>query len=568
TGEWYKRMQRLAKSMQLAEHRRLAEESRVKLEGFKALLPIISAVCNPGMRGRHWDALSKAVGAPVWPGEELQLSRLVKLGISNHLEALQDISDAASREHALERQLDKMQVEWSGVVFAQAPWKNTGGFILKGSAVEEAQLLLDDHTIKSQAMQSSPAAAPFLERIEAWVKKLASMQDIFDAWLTAQSKWMYLGPVYGSEEIAKQMPKERNEFMAADAKWRRIMVNVQQQPEILQPSLHQGVPECDPDPMGVTLAAAAGLALLQATDTEHLLDDLQACNTSFNVIERSLNAYLDSKKLLFPRFFFLSNDELIEILSEAKDPLNVQPFVKKIFEAVNAFSFNADTPSTVPLHLPSILDPVDAVIALLARWVCLQEITSMISIEGEVIPFDKPVPTQGDSNGVERWLLQAEAQMRASLATITANAMKAYATTPREKWLLEWPGQVVLAVGQTYWTQSVLQAIRDGATYGLQQLEVANTRELLEEVKLVRGELTLLERATIGSLVVVDVHARDVVAEMVADKVASAEDFSWQSRLRYYWEKSSLMVSSRSTPHLTPNASHCSHEPNTDLGEA
>ncbi|GFH22694.1 uncharacterized protein HaLaN_20201 [Haematococcus lacustris] len=369
TGEWYKRMQRLAKSMQLAEHRRLAEESRVKLEGFKALLPIISAVCNPGMRGRHWDALSKAVGAPVWPGEELQLSRLVKLGISNHLEALQDISDAASREHALERQLDKMQVEWSGVVFAQAPWKNTGGFILKGSAVEEAQLLLDDHTIKSQAMQSSPAAAPFLERIEAWVKKLASMQDIFDAWLTAQSKWMYLGPVYGSEEIAKQMPKERNEFMAADAKWRRIMVNVQQQPEILQ-----------------------------ATDTEHLLDDLQACNTSFNVIERSLNAYLDSKKLLFPRFFFLSNDELIEILSEAKDPLNVQPFVKKIFEAVNAFSFNADT-----------------------------EITSMISIEGEVIPFDKPVPTQGDSNGVERWLLQAEAQMRASLATITANAMKVWA---------------------------------------------------------------------------------------------------------------------------------------------
>lgn len=85
-----------------------------------------------------------------------------------------------------------------------------GGLILKGSSVEEVQTLLDDHTIKSQAMLSSPAAAPFLERIESWVKKLAGMQDIIDAWMLAQQKWMFLGPVYGSEEIAKQMPKVRS----------------------------------------------------------------------------------------------------------------------------------------------------------------------------------------------------------------------------------------------------------------------------------------------------------------------------------------------------------------------
>lgn len=42
--------------------------------------------------------------------------------------------------------------------------------------MEEAQLLLDDHTIRAQAMQSSPAAVAFLERIEGWVKKLQGMQ--------------------------------------------------------------------------------------------------------------------------------------------------------------------------------------------------------------------------------------------------------------------------------------------------------------------------------------------------------------------------------------------------------
>ncbi len=55
------------------------------------------------------------------------------------------------------------------------------------------------------------------------------------------------------------------------------------------------------------------------------------------------------------RFFFLSNDELIEILSEAKDPLNVQPFVKKIFEAVNVFEFN-------------VLTEVEAMISIGERW--------------------------------------------------------------------------------------------------------------------------------------------------------------------------------------------------------
>jgi hypothetical protein len=52
------------------------------------------------------------------------------------------------------------------------------------------------------------------------------------------------------------------------------------------------------------------------------------------------------------------------------------------------------------------------------------------------------------------------------------------------------------------------------------------------QVRLVRGDLTSLQRATIGALVVIDVHARDVVAEMVDDKVAGEEDFSWQARLR------------------------------------
>ena len=70
-----------------------------------------------------------------------------------------------------------------------------------------------------------------------------------------------------------------------------------------------------------------------------LLEQLQHCNAQLEVVERGLNDLLDMKKMAFPRFFFLSNDELLEILSEAKDPINIQPFVKKCFEAVKEFIF-------------------------------------------------------------------------------------------------------------------------------------------------------------------------------------------------------------------------------------
>ena len=66
-----------------------------------------------------------------------------------------------------------------------------------------------------------------------WTARLGKMQAIFDEWLTCQVKWMYLGPVYGSEEIAKQMPKERKEFGVADGKFRRIMQATEKTPDVM-----------------------------------------------------------------------------------------------------------------------------------------------------------------------------------------------------------------------------------------------------------------------------------------------------------------------------------------------
>lgn len=112
----------------------------------------------------------------------------------------------------------------------------------------------------------------------------------------------------------KQIPREGTAFREMDQIWRRIMQKTQE------------------TPLMTAVAEFPGL-----------LEELQQCNQQLDIVEKGLNDFLDTKKIAFPRFFFLSNDELLEILSEAKDPLNVQPFVKKCFEAVKELRFEPES---------------------------------------------------------------------------------------------------------------------------------------------------------------------------------------------------------------------------------
>lgn len=462
--------------------RKVAESVKNKLDKFKTHLPLINILRNPGLRQRHWDLMANIVGQQILPDEGSSLSKILDLNLNQYIKQFEGISDAASKEYSLQKSLQKMRDEWAVLEFALVDYKETGTKIL--SAVDEVQTLMDDQIVKVQTMRGSPFVKPIEEEVKEWEGTLMAVQNIIDAWLAVQATWLYLEPIFTSEDIMAQMPAEGRKFRIVDKTWREIMVEASFDPKIL------------------SVVKIAGL-LQRLKDSNVLLEDIQ----------KGLNDYLEKKRLFFPRFFFLSNDELLEILAETKDPLRVQPHLKKCFEGIASLTFQDNS--------------------------C---IIAMCSSENEKVRLKEVIEPAQAKGAVEKWLLQVEKVMQASVHQQVSTALKSYAETKRDKWVLEWPGQVVICVSQIYWTKEVTEVIRKGGQGGLKSYRELCTKQLEDVVALVRGELSSMARLTLSALVVIDVHARDVVAELENSRVSNENDFEWLSQLRYYWENDDVYV--------------------------
>ena len=134
-----------------------------------------------------------------------------------------------------------------------------------------------------------------------------------------------------------------------------------------------------------------------ACHVQNRLSDLEGLSAGLEKCQKSLNDYLDSKRNAFPRFFFISDDELLSILGSS-DPECVQEHMIKMFDNIASLRFTKG--------------PNSETIA-----------SAMVSGEGEFMDFRNPVPAEGR---VEDWMTDVLNEMRNANRLITKEAVFYY----------------------------------------------------------------------------------------------------------------------------------------------
>ncbi|XP_059157269.1 dynein axonemal heavy chain 6-like [Physella acuta] len=462
-------------------HNQVVPRLKDRVLDFKQGMPVITALRNPALRPRHWEEIQRVINKTISRDKNFTLGNLIDMNIFKYKEKIQEIATTASNEATLELMLQKVIDLWMSTDFRLVPHVGRDTLVIYGA--DDIMAQLEESQVTVGTIRGSRYIGPIKAQVEEWERKLQVFSRTLDEWLTCQRNWLYLEQIFSTQDIQRQLPAEYKLFMTVDKAWKDIMRRTEDRPNALKSAITPGT-----------------------------LDTLQMCNANLDKVQRCLEDYLETKRFVFPRFYFLSNDELLDILAQSKDPNAVQPHLGKCFGNIKQLDIQF-----LPRQPPTV--------------------KSIISFERETISMPRNVRARG---AVEQWLGIVEAGMFETVKKHLKIGLSAWQTSTLKDWVLKHPGQVVLTVMQIIFNKDVTKSLDSADSRVALVSTQENMVDLLNQLaSFTYASLHGYQRMSIEALLTITVHNRDIIIDMIQKRVRKKEDFEWKRQLRYEWDETS-----------------------------
>ena len=457
---------------------------------------VLNDLKTEALKERHWKTILTRLSINIQL-PQLTVGMLWKHGITNRKKEIAEILTVAQGEMALEQFLGQVRDRWMKQELELVLYQSRVRLI-KGW--DNLFTVLDDHLGGLILMKSSPyyrAVREFQEEGKLWEDRLTKLRGAFDSWVEVQRRWVYLeGIFFGSADIKAQLPAEWSRFRNIDGEFISLMRRVSGRPYAME-----------------------------ALNIENLQRTLERLENLMIVIQRALGDYLAKQRSDFSRFYFLGDDDLLEIIGNSGEPGKVIPHIGKMFAGITSLQ---STNSQLRDGIAALFDV-------------------MVSKDGEAVPLNNVIEV-ASKKAVKEWLKKLEEGMQSTLANLLLDAVQQDSSSILGsgnddgrhqfiEWAKRFPAQVMILATLVNWSMSVDSALSEEGDSKLSLTKVLSAVEGKLEImaQTVLLDLPSEARKKFEQLITELVHQRDVTQSLLDERVSNLTDFKWLYHLRFQY---------------------------------
>lgn len=271
----------------------------------------------------------------------------------------------------------------------------------------------------------------FREQVLEWQGTLGTVETVLKMLLNVQRQWASLEAIFmGSQDIRSQLPDDSKRFEDIDTEFKELLKELSYLPGVMRFCTVDG----------------------REHAFNNTLKELEKC-------QKALNEYLEKKKKIFPRFYFVSNVALLDILSNGNNPPLVMPHLGSVFDGISNLELEKvevkldrsvghgdddNASHDTGAGRGSSKGSAEQVLARVPKLAM-----AMVSKDNERVEFHQIFSMTG---AVENWLNELVAWMQQSLKVLLEGAISDAVSwdveKPREEWLFGVPAQLALLASQ------------------------------------------------------------------------------------------------------------------------
>lgn len=218
----------------------------------------------------------------------------------------------AVNEFKIEETIDNIVGKWNNERLVLQQAKGLNFKIISSVYGDKLNEILEDHIVQLSGLKTNIYIGTFIGSVGKWENILNVITDIFDLIMVVQKKFLYFNNIFNNiqEEIG-QLIGDKNSFNKVKINFIGFISQVEKQNQNIREVLF----------------------------TLNLKQSMKQMSDDLDSIQKNLKKYLEKRRIDFPRFYFLSDEDMFEILGKVKDPVYINKYMKKMFEGIKLMDF-------------------------------------------------------------------------------------------------------------------------------------------------------------------------------------------------------------------------------------